>query len=135
MLLWWIKPTYVMVTLQLSLKIFIKIASFDLQFIWDSTFLWIQSWHWFLRNLCDMESHYNIVKWYFVTWYFTKFSWKNVWELFKMQDSPQGKQWLALQRKECHMAEHILSLFPEAKRVARGRKLTIIILPRNWQHT
>lgn len=48
-----------------------------------------------------------------------------------MQDSPQGKQQLALQREECHMAEHILSLFPEAKRVARGRKLTMIILPRN----
>lgn len=48
-----------------------------------------------------------------------------------MQDSPQGKQRLALQRKKCHMAEHILSLFPEAKEVARGRKLTIIILPRN----
>lgn len=70
-----------------------------------------------------------------VTWYFTKFSQKNVWEFFKMRDSSQGKQRLALQRGKCHMAQHILSLFPEAKEVARGRKLTIIILPRNWQHT
>lgn len=89
-------------------------------------------------QLCDMESRfsYNIVKlllllFFFVTWYFTKFSSKNVQELFKTHISPRGKQWLVLQRKKCHMAERILSLFPEAKGVARGRKLTIIILPRN----
>lgn len=68
---------------------------------------------------------------FFFTWYFTKFSSKNVQELFKTHDSPRGKQRLVLQRKKCHMAERILSLFPEAKGVARGRKLTIIILPRN----
>lgn len=49
-----------------------------------------------------------------------------------MQDSPRGKKRLIVQRqKKRHVAKHILSLFPEAKEVVGGRKLTIIIPPGN----
>lgn len=48
------------------------------------------------RETLQLQHHQMI----FVTWYCTEVSSRNVWELFKMQDSPKRKKRLVLQRQK-----------------------------------